>query len=355
MKSVKYIVLYLILIQLLLPSFVSLADVYRDRMDYLLLKDNMRDIDPVLQQVKKEIDRRKLDDYIIMLGDSVLWGTPGPSHENVSAFMSRREGAPVVFNLAVPAMQIGDMYTMLLKLDRYGISTDRLMFNIRYASFVERDPYPKAVFWLADDLRELDREAYDHILPQLRAAGYKPPETPYEKYVHILHHDLLPKLSLMAYKDYLRKNLKHLMYRLTGKPIPSDALDDARPWHEKDPAHVQAFLKDEQLIKSFSDKPFDLSERNPDVFFLNKIFEHQQGKKTMVILTATNHALMKADVEKPGYQANLAAIDRFFADKPVRYVNLEGVIPGDYFTDHTHLTKEGNERLAELLWRHWEE
>jgi len=358
MKAVKYFIVYFIAVQLLLPYAFSLSDVYSNRMDYKLMLDNnnMHDIDAVLQQVKRDIDRHDQKDYIVMLGDSVFYGSPGSSNQAVNVFLQQKPGAPTIYNLSFPAMQIGDFYTMLLKLDKFGISTDKLLFNIRYASFIPRDPYPRSVFWLGEHLRVLDRAAYEHVLPQLVRSDFKTPDDPYKYFQRALHEEWLPQLSLIRYKDYFRRNLHHAWLNIMNRPIPDDALDDSRAWYikkewqESQGLNYNEFLQDPQLIASFTDKPFDLTENNIDVYFLNKIIERQQGKKTWIVLSGTNHDLMGSSVEKPGYGANLEAIGRMMADKPVTYINLEGVIEGDYFSDHTHFTPEGNAKLADVLW-----
>lgn len=359
MKSVKYVIVFLIAVQFLFPYAFSLSDVYHNRMDYTLMLDNsnMHDVDSVLQQIKRDIDSNNRQDYIVILGDSILYGSPGNSDQPVNVFLQQKPGAPVVYNLSFPAMQIGDFYALLLKLDKFGISTDKLLFNIRYASFIPRDPTPPAVFWLAEDLRKLDHAAYKHVLPQLTSAGFKTPDNPYEYFKRALHEDWLPHLSLMRYKDYFRKHMYNFwLVNVRKQEIPDDALDDSRAWYIKKEwqesigLNFDDLLHDPQLVASFTDEPFDLSDNNWDVYFLNKILAHQQGKKTWVVLSGTNHDLMKDSVQKPGYKTNLAAIDRMMASKPVTYVNLEGVIPGDYFSDHTHMTPEGNAMLADLLW-----
>ncbi|GAA3402343.1 hypothetical protein ACFFNY_04090 [Paenibacillus hodogayensis] len=359
MKAVKYVIVYLIALQLLLPLAFSLPDVYHNRMDYKLMLDNnnMHDIDAVLQQVKRDIDKNAGDDYIIVLGDSIFYGSPGNSDQPFNVFLQQKPGAPTIYNLAFPAMQIGDFYAMLLKLDHFGIGTDRLLFNIRYASFIPREPGPRGVFWLAEDLRKLDPEAYRHILPQLEAADFKTPDDPYAYFQRALHEDWLPLLSLMRYKDYFRDNLyEWWLTTVRRQQLPDDALDDSRAWYIKKEwqeslgINYNEFLSDPQLVASFTDKPLDLTEANWDVYFLNKILARQQGKQTWVVLSGTNHDLMKEAVSKPGYKTNLDAIDRMMATKNVIYINMEGVMEGDFFSDHTHFTPEGNARLADLLW-----
>ncbi|RKN74190.1 hypothetical protein [Paenibacillus ginsengarvi] len=361
MKAVKYVIVFLIAVQFLFSYAFNLPDVYHNRMNYTLMLDNsnMHDIDAVLEQVKRDIDKNDRKDYLVILGDSILYGSPGNSDQPVNVFLQQKPGAPVIYNLSFPAMQIGDFYTMLLKLDKFGIEADKLLFNIRYASFIPRDPNPRAVFWLGNDLRKLDRETYLHVLPQLEASDFETPSNPYEYFQRALHEDWLPQLSLMRYKDYFRYNLHNWwLTTVRHQELPDDALDDSRAWHIKKAwqesigLNFDDLLSDPQLVASFTDVPFDLSENNWDVYFLNKILALREGKQTWVILSGTNHDLMKDSVSKPGYAANLKAIDKMMAGKAVTYVNLEGVIPGDYFSDHTHMTPEGNAMLADILWPH---
>jgi len=46
-----------------------------------------------------------------------------------------------VFNLFFKGTQLGDFYTMLFMLDQQAISTNRVILNVRYASYVPRTPY----------------------------------------------------------------------------------------------------------------------------------------------------------------------------------------------------------------------
>ncbi|MDB5053861.1 MAG: hypothetical protein JWM44_1911 [Bacilli bacterium] len=358
MKALRYTLIFLIIIQLVLPYCVPLHYVYHNRIDYNYTFDNIQnDIDPALEKIKIEINRQHLKDYIIILGDSVMYGSPGNSDQAVNAFMEKQAKAQSIlpqtkiFNLAYPAMQNGDIYTMLLKLDQMGISTDHLIFNVRYASFVPRVPDPPVVFWLKDDLKKLDAETFQKVLPQLNKNGYKLPDTLYGKFKYVLYHDVLTKIKLYSYKDYLHHALSLIELKLTHHAIPDDTIvnGDPRPWYQKD--DLVKYVQSDVVAKSFTDKPLDLTAANLDIFFMDKIVAHQKGKKTLVVLSGTNHTLMKDFVNKPGYQANVAALDQYFQQKQVGYVNLEGKISDSLFSDHTHLVAEGYKELAAILWK----
>jgi hypothetical protein len=355
MKSLKYVVLLLAIVQIALPYCIPLKYVYSGRMDYEIVKNQVRNLDVVLEKIRLEIRRNHLQDYILLLGDSVMYGSPGDSGQSVTVFMeeaARRtlgEEAPAIFNLAFPAMQLGDLYALLLKLDRYGISTERTIINVRYACFVPREPDPPAVFWLQDDLRSLDRDAYKYIFPQLEQNGYSPPSSVYGQYKHWLEQSAVYRFKPYAYKDYIRKMLQHAWLRVTHQPIPSDAIGDPRPWYVK--GDLEPYLNSSTVKQSFTDKPLDLTEENPDIYFLQKIIGHQTGKDTLLVMTGTNHTLMNDYVEKPGYVQNMISLDRYLQSQPIRYVNLEGQIPDRLFSDHTHLTPDGYRELADLIWQ----
>lgn len=339
------------------PYFIPIDIVYHNRSDYQLGLNNIKDLDVTLEKIKLEIRQKQIKNYGIILGDSVFYGSPGNSDQVVNVFMEgelrKATGDPNyrLFNLAFPAMQNGDLYVMLLKLDRLGISTDHLILNTRYSSFVPRTPGPRAVFWFYDDLRKLDRSSYDHVLPQLMANGIKPPSTFYEVTKNWLNQDVLPSFNPYAYRDYFRKMLKNFALTTLNLPIPDDALGDIRPYYEKD--YLEEYIHMDEVKDSYNDQPFDMTSSNYDIYFMDKIMEHQKNKKTLLVLTGANQTLLNSYIDKPGYKANLASIDRYLGSKPVEYLNLEGVIPDTYFTDHTHLIPDGYSKLSEIVLQHY--
>ncbi|WP_187274553.1 hypothetical protein, partial [Paenibacillus sp. N3.4] len=257
-----------------------------------------------------------------------------------------------IFNLSLPATQTGDMYAMLLKLDEFGISTDHLIFNVRYASFLPRYEYEKALFWWMDDLKVKDIEAYRRALPHDIYDNEEPITTKsYKAFKSQVEDRILPQFHLYAYKDYLAQTITHAWDRQLSFPIPDDSLAPSAPWYEKE---TKSYLEQDVIKRSFTDKPLDLSPKNTDIYFMNKIIEHQKSKKTFLVLTGTNQTLMKDFIEKPGYQDNLQKLDHYLASLPVGYLNLEGLISDQLFTDHTHLMPEGYRELGRLVWHAYE-
>lgn len=356
MKSVKYVVVYLIVLQFLIPYLIPQDKVYHNRMDYpLTALGDSNNIDPVLDQIKREISANPDDDYIIMLGDSVLYGSPGNSDQSPNVFMEQRAQADPdstikrVYNLALPANQLGDLYTMLLKLDQYGISTDNVILNIRYPSFMPREGWPPVVFWMQKQLNARDSETFEYVSSQLKATKYELPGSWYEHYKYFIYQEVMYRIPMFQYKDYIQKSWEHLKLQVQGKPIPDDALGDPNPWYTKE--HLRKYMEDPEIINSYVDTPFDFSDSSLDIYFLKQIFAHQQGKNTLFVMTGVNQELMQDFVSKPGYQENMEQIDGLFEDREdVRYINLEGVLDDDLFSDHTHFTPEGYEELGNLLW-----
>lgn len=75
----------------------------------------------------------------------------------------------------------------------------------------------------------------------------------------------------------------------------------------------------------------------------------------LVFVAGGNSELSKKEVSTTGYQQNLLAINKYLQDNNVDFINLQDKIPSDYFTDHVHLTKDGNKLLADIVWGLWQE
>ena len=347
MRTFKYVLIYLLIIQFALYYIVPLDMVYGYRMDYELVKNNIHNIDTILEQISKEVKNKDLKEYVIILGDSVAFSGPGDSQQSIGYYLEEinreknGENAIRFFNLSMPAMQVGDIYTMLLKLDKYGISTDNVILNITYAGFVKRDPDPPIVFWFRDNLKNMDQESYAEVQVNLTANDYSKGKKNFVSYLSsFLESRIYPSLRLFQYKDFLKK-------AVSGEH-QSDALGDARVWSEKE--GLRELLKEYEYQGGFSAKPFDMSTTNPQIYFLEKIMERQQDKNTLIFLAAVNEVLMEEEVNKDGYQENLKKIDNYFRIKDSKYLNLQGKIGESSFSDHIHLTSEGYRMLAEILY-----
>lgn len=351
MKTYKYVLLYLLISELVLSCFgvyiIPVNAVYKDRMNYELVKNNTNHIDFLLDKIALQIQRQNLHDYIIILGDSVAYSGPGPAEQSLGVELARdfqKDGRKTaVFNLAMPAMQTGDLYTMLLKLDEHGISTDHVIINVIYAGFAERKPDPAIIFWLQRDLARLDRESYRQIVPNLKANGVYPQPAPAKD----LNRLITRNLALFRYKDMIQFALLPQVLDQPGAVPP-----DPRPWYEK--PGLKKVMQAAAYQHGFSAKPFNMSRSNLQLYFLDKIIEHQQGKQTLVFMAAVNPALFP-QVTQPGYQENLQHIKAYFADKPVLYIDFHGQIKPQWFSDHVHLTSRGYavmaRRLEEVLYR----
>jgi hypothetical protein len=353
MRTFKYVLGYLLLIQLALPYLVPFDLIFQDRMDYNLVKDNLSNIDVILDQIDIQINRENLQNYIIILGDSIAYSGPGNASQSIGFYMQElaREASPDhpcrIFNLSMPAMQTGDIYTMLLKLDQHHISTDNIILNIQYSGFVARKPSPPSVFWLRNDLKALDKESFYRVLANLKANKYNDQTN----LVSSAHQLVLANVVMFRYSAFIKKGLENAYREVSGaKPI-DDALGDARPWFEK--KGLRQFLQKPEYQMGFSSKAFDMSINNPQIYFLDKIIAHQKNKHTLIFLAAANQTLMRDEVMAPGYIKNLQQIDYYFQMQPVGYLNLQGKINPNFFSDHLHLTAVGYRELAQLLWNNF--
>lgn len=345
MKTWKYVLMYLLLGELILSwcglYIIPVKTIYQDRMKYELVKNNTRQIDFLLQKIALQIEEQDLHDYIIILGDSVAYSGPGPAEQSIGAELARnlqRDGnETAVFNLAMPAMQAGDLYTMLLKLDEHGISTDKVIINVIYAGFAERAPDPAIVFWLQRDLARLDPASYQHVLPNLKANGVAVEPAPAAE----LNRFITGHLALFRYKDLIQTAI--LPQDLAR---PFEIPPDTRPWYEK--PGLKKALQTPAYEHGFSGKPFDMSAQNLQIYFLDKIIEHQQGRQPLFFMAAVNPEIFPS-IEEPGYQENLQRVQAYFAEKQAAYIDFHGRINQQWFSDHIHLTSRGYAIMARRL------
>ncbi len=350
MKTLKYVLGYLIIIQLALPYLIPFNLVYHYRMDYDLVKDQLYNIDVVLDKISQQIKQEDLQNYAVILGDSIAFSGPGNSNQSIGYYMQQMtidasNNHPTrVYNLAMPAMQTGDIYTMLLKLDKHHISTENVIINVNYGGFVARQPGPPIVFWLKEDLKSLDQESFNQVVANLRANKY---EDQFDLTAEV--RDLVwNQVELFRYSAFLKKGLDNYVREVRGLSPLDDALGDARPWFEKE--GLAQVLQQAEYQSGFSSKALDMSPENPQIYFLDKIIAHQRHKNTLIFMAAANQALMHDLVIAPGYVSNLGQIDQYFQAQPVQYLNLQGRIDPSLFADHLHLTASGYKELAQILW-----
>jgi len=337
----KYVIAYLVIIQLFLDLVVPASWVYHYRVPYEIFKDDPHVIDLALDRIAREIHRKQITDYVFLLGDSVMYSGPGGPDQSIGYYMekiSAARGRPLrVFNLAQPAMQAGDIYIVLHKLKERGLATDRVVINLLYGGFVARRPNPPIVYWLGDDLRRVDPEAWRRH----REALLQVPEV---RMAHTWRQrlDLFLRrhVSLMAYRATLRDRLFQWLQR-------SEEVYNTQPWHEK--PWLPALMQEDQYQQYFRPHSFDMTASNPQIDFLQRILALTADRPPLIFLTPSNQVLMEANVAHPGYQANLRAVDAWFANKPAYYYNWESALPDGLFADHVHLTPEGYEVLAGMI------
>lgn len=341
-SSLRYVLSYLLLIQILLGHFVPTEWFYQHRVQYEIFKSDPTVLDLAIDEMKIRVDKEHLTEYVVILGDSVGYSGPGGPEQSMGAFMeqiSQANGAPLrVFNLALPAMQMGDVYTTLLKLQRRGLRPRHVVINILYAGFVARNPAPPSTFWLTDDLKELDPESWTAFREQLEAND-RVQQEPF--FSGIIRRYVSPHASLLRYRGVLRHRLVH---GLTG---PGGEVSDTRPWREK--PWLQDLVQGWQYQHGFNPTPFDMSERNAQIYFLQRLIALMTDGNLLIYLSPTNQELMKQNVTVPGYQENITRIERWFQGRPVHFVNLESAFDQRFFADHVHLTPEGYRDLAGIL------
>jgi hypothetical protein len=242
------------------------------------------------------------------------------------------------FNLAIPSESIGDIYTILKLLDKYGVSTNSIIINLNYFEFLT-DTNDTSIFWLKQQLRDVDKEAYNYDYGKagmLSTYGIKDIAEDFKVYLE-------KNVAIIEYKDFIRKCFVNFV-----SPGYNDLVGDTRPWYKK--KNLYDDIKKSDNMWYFSDKPIVMDESHSNIYFLNRILKHQSGKNTLYFLAGYNRELLSDETSKKGYNDNLLIIDQFFLNKSANYVNYDKKIDYSRFADFVHLTPSGYKYLAKDLW-----
>ncbi len=348
--TLLFALLFFVGAQYAVSQYVTLDTVYKHRIKYQVFQKDKRTLEAVVDQIARTIRKEKLEEYIILLGNSVTWGTNESSEHSLNRYLNELSTTDpthkqTVFNLSLPSMQAGDAYTLLLMLDKKNISTDHVMVGLTYSAFIDRSEGPRAVFWTGDDLRELDNSSYRKVKMQLEKGYYKH-KSGWDYVEFAFVEKALNQLPLYRYRTIVESN-----WELEKKG--TDLLGNPKAWYEKkvDPEK----LKTPDYLNFFNPAPFVKDERNWGVYFMNRIIEHQQDKRLLVFMAGGNSELSEKEMSQPGYKENLEWVEQYFATSGTDFLQLHNEIDAKLFTDHVHLTKEGNQQLAQLIWQKWQE
>jgi hypothetical protein len=153
---------------------------------------------------------------------------------------------------------------------------------------------------------------------------------------------LLQSLALYRYRDLLRTRI------LTATRLQeSQEVLDVRPWTAK--PYLRELMKEPIYQRFVAPAPFAMDGSNPAAVLWRRILALSRDTQLLVFFSPVNQGLMAPWVNHPGYRANLARIDAFFAPAGERYVNWESGFPSALFVDHVHLMPEGYRLLANLI------
>lgn len=336
-----FVFIFVLFFQIGFPYLVPDNIVFSNRIKYNIFKSNADSIEAVLQKIKSQISRQQLKDYVIILGDSVGFSSPCESNESIGYHLNRlaekSDFKVQFFNLSIPSEYPGDVYTIIKLLDKYGISTQNLIINFNYFEFATTEA-ATGVFWFKNQLKDVDKHAYAHIYGKFNE----------KKPVHNQIKDstmrfLNKNISLLLYRDFIRKHFSSI-----ASDEYVDLIGDPRPWYEKN--GLKEKIKSSDYLWYFSDEPFVMDESRAQIYFINKILKHQEGKNTLVFLAAYNRELLKEETSKDGYNNNLKMLKEYFESKDVIYVDYDRKIDYKLYSDFVHLTPEGYKVLSEDLW-----
>ncbi|WDV46777.1 hypothetical protein PV797_03550 [Clostridiaceae bacterium M8S5] len=342
-KSLLFILLLFIVFQIAYPHLFDLSDVYSQRVNYDIFKDNVSCIETVLDKISEDINTNNYNNYIIILGDSVAYSSPGNDTESIGYYMNEiiknNNDYDKVYNLAIPSMQMGDIYVLLNMIHSHDISTNNLIVNVIYPGFINCVPYNTPVFWMKDYLREIDKHTYDKVYSEFYP---NIDESAKDYTLSSITHYLKTNVTILKYKDYFKHKIESAF--ISKIPKASQA------WTEK--PFLYDLIKTNDYEYIYTDKLFAFNESTPQIYFLEKIIDMQKGKNTLFFLASMNEKLLGDSVHAKGYVTNMNNIDAYFNEKAdIKYINYNKKIDFNLFSDHIHLLPEGYKFLASDLYQ----
>ena len=105
----------------------------------------------------------------------------------------------------------------------------------------------------------------------------------------------------------------------------------------------------ERFMATYDLEPIDAS--NTGVIFLRKALDLLRAERipVLVILTPTNHGLLKESIDGPEYAANRSFLEHIARTGGAQVLDYDRAFAQAEFIDNDHLTAEGNTKLARLL------
>jgi hypothetical protein len=133
-RTLVYMIVFMVALHYGLTAFFTYDRMAGQRLNYKIVERNLDSVDLniVLQRLADKIRAEHPDKYYIILGDSVPFGGQVTASQSLSVWLDKqakeRTGKNVAFyNLSIPSAQAGDMYTLLLMLDKHAINTDNVI------------------------------------------------------------------------------------------------------------------------------------------------------------------------------------------------------------------------------------
>ncbi len=338
-KLIIFLIIFLISTEIIFAYAFPARYVFNQRINYDVFKDNVYSIELAVKSIKQTISREKIGSYYIFIGDSVGYGTPCPPDKTISSYLntiSKKEGKDVrFFNLALPSTMFGDYYTVLLLLQKYGVSTDNVILNFSYWEINAKTP----TYWFKHYLKELDNNSYNKMVE----SGAIKEDSLWKNIKAEIYHFANTNIRIIGNSGFVTNKIKSTTNNLLRESEPALSV-----WSKK--ADLKNAMTKPENRWYFSDKKFNLTENGVQIYFINKIMELQKDKNILFVLNAANNELLKDETSKQGYKDNVDAIEKLFANKNAKFINYNNKVDYTLFSDHVHLLPDGYSFIAQDLW-----
>jgi hypothetical protein len=275
----------------------------------------------------------EIDGRIALLGDSVLWGYRLQPAQAAGSLL-RSGGIPLV-NLAYEGGSPPNTYALARLLQLRGARPKAVVFNVNLKEFNPADSayrtlYPAVEQIVWNDLSSADRS----LLKRTRSDTVDARIDAFFDRVWALYGlrvDIRERLFGAVDASTALVNAQHV--------VSGEAQREAK-------AHRPTA---ERFMATYDLEPLDTS--NTGVIFLRKTLDLLRAERipVLVILTPTNHGLLKEFIDGPEYAANRAFVEKIALAGGAHVLDYDRAFVQAEFIDNDHLTADGNKKLADLL------
>ena len=306
-----------------------------EKLQYRTTEQTEKEFYKLLNMMAKDKGKK-----VVVVGDSFLYGSgvyPAQTAAHLLEKELQKQDPDIkVWNLAMPASHAADVYGILKKV--IPMKPDLLIVNTNYFFFtIQEERNHITNKWLIPEFQE--EQDYLTLVDKLHL---NPIEIAIQNKVKTV-------LPIYYYKDEI--NMTFMGYKM-GQEFISRNIEKGYKWLKGTGIPViPGSPTDGSSYKVFYE-PHLFTEDQINAVFSQKIAQllNQSNIPIYLLSSPQNEEVLGDLVQNEIFDQDMQFIDRIFEGHSFVYENLHGKIESKYQMDNIHLTVEGNQILADILY-----